>query len=429
MRRPWPLRALLTANAISIGGTAMTLLALPWFVLVTTGSAARTGIVAACETVPLVLAAGLSGPFIDRIGARRAAVLSDVLSAVGIALVPLLHDSVGLHFWQLCILVGLVGLVRAPGDTARHVMLPGLVALAQMPTERATSAYDGVSRGARMLGAPLAGALIAALGPAHVLLLDAGTFLLSAALITAALPPVPVESVSEHDGYFRQLREGVQGLRADRLLLGVVTMVMLTNMLDAAWSSVLLPVYSRNVLDSSVALGALFGVFSLGALVGTVLYGIVGPRLPRWPVFTAAFLVCGAPRFGLVAGDPPYELLLFAQLVCGLACGCLNPILTAISLERVPPALRSRVYGVSAAGSEAGMPLGALLAGVSVEGLGLQVALVITGVVYLAVTLTPLVWRSVWRQMDATRGRLATANEHLEADTDLVADLQGAQAR
>jgi MFS family permease len=422
MRRAWPLRALLTANAISIGGTAMTLLALPWFVLVTTGSAARTGIVAACETIPLVLAAGLSGPFIDRIGARRAAVLSDVLSAVGIALVPLLHDSVGLHFWQLCILVGLVGLVRAPGDTARHVLLPGLVTLAQMPTERATSAYDGVSRGARMLGAPLAGALIAVLGPAHVLLLDAATFLLSAALMAAALPAVPVERVSQHDGYARQLREGLQGLRADRLLLGITTMVMLTNLLDAAMASVLLPVYSRDVLDSSVALGAMFGAFGLGALVGTVLYGIVGPRLPRWPVFTVAFLVGGAPRFGVVASDPPYELLLVTLLVCGLACGCLNPILTAVSLERVPPALRSRVYGVSAAGAEAGMPLGALLAGLSVQSLGLRTALLIAGGVYLAVTLSPLVWRSVWRQMDATRGGLATGHV-------VVPDLQGAEQR
>src|SRR4051812_39157343 len=151
----------------------MTLLAVPWFVLQSTGSAAQTGIVGACETVPLVLASALGGPLIDRVGARRVAVGSDVFSGIGIALVPLLHATGALRFWQLCVLVALVGLTRAPGDTARAVLVPGLVRLAAMPLERATSAYDGVSRGARMVGGPVAGALIAAIGPADVLVVDA----------------------------------------------------------------------------------------------------------------------------------------------------------------------------------------------------------------------------------------------------------------
>lgn len=404
MRRPWPFRVLLTANAVSLAGTAMTLLALPWFVLVTTGSAARTGVVAACETLPLVLASGLGGPLVDRLGARRAAVLSDLLSGAGVALVPLLHATTGIAFWQLCLVVAFVGLVRAPGDSARHVLLPGLVDLAGMPVERATSAYDGVSRGARMIGAPLAGVLIAALGPAEVLVLDALTFAVSALLVGLLVPPAPVEPLAVGVGYVRLLREGLDGLRSDRLLLSITSMVMLTNLLDAAWASVLLPVYAREVLHSSVGLGTLFGVFGMGALVGTVLYGIVGPRLPRWPVFTLAFLVVGAPRFGLLAGEPPYEVLIAGQLLCGIACGCLNPVLTAVSLERVPPALRSRVWGVSSAGAEAGTPLGALLAGVGVAVLGLTATLLLTGVAYLIATLSPVLWRSTWQQMDATRG-------------------------
>ena len=403
MTERWPLRALLTANAVSIAGTAMTLLAVPWFVLVTTGSAARTGVVAACETVPLVLAAGLSGPLIDRLGARRAAVLSDLLSAVGIALVPLLHDTTGIAFWQLCVLVGLVGLVRAPGDTARAVMVPGLTALARIPVERATSAYDGVSRGARMVGAPLAGGLIALLGPAHVLLVDAVTFVASACLIGAAVPFRRTTDVVEDVGYFQQLREGVQGLRRDRLLLGITVMVMVTNLLDAAWATVLVPVYARDVLDSSFALGLLFGCFGLGALIGTVVYGLVGPRLPRWPIFTIAFLVCGAPRFGVLTVDPPLAVLLAMQLVCGLAAGCLNPILGAVDYERIPPALQSRILGVGFAAVLAGTPVGALMAGVAIEQVGLDAALLATGAAYLLATLSPLIWRSVWQQMDVTR--------------------------
>ena len=241
MTRPGPLRSLLAANAVSIAGTSMTLLALPWFVLVTTGSATRTGVVAACETVPLVLAAAGGGPLIDRIGARRAAICSDVASAAGVALIPLVHQTVGLAFWQLCLLVALVGLARAPGETARRCLLPGLVELAGTPVERATSAYDGVSRGARMIGTPAAGALIAVLGPANVLLVDALSFLVSAALVARSVPPAAPPAVSSELGYVSQLREGWRGLRADRLLSAVTAMVCLTNLLDAGFATCCCP--------------------------------------------------------------------------------------------------------------------------------------------------------------------------------------------
>jgi MFS family permease len=422
-RDPLPLRALLTANAVSITGTTMTLLAVPWFVLTTTGSAARTGIAAACETVPLVLASGLSGPFIDRFGGRRTAVMSDLLSAAGIAVIPLLHATVGLAFWQLCAVVAFVGLVRAPGDTSREVLVPQLVERAGMPMERATSAFDGVSRGARMLGAPIAGGLIAALGPADVLVVDVISFALSAALIRFAVPAFSHVAEVSTESYVQQLRGGLAGLRADRLLLGIVSMVMVTNLLDAAMGSVLMPVYARQVLGDSVALGVLYATFGIGALAGAFLYGVYGPRLPRWPVFTLAFLLVGAPRFGLLAIEPSYAVLIAGQVLCGLACGCLNPVLTAVEFERIPPAMQSRVFGVMSAGVLAGTPLGALLGGLGVAHLGLTNALLVAGAGYLAATLAPAVF-PVWREMDSTRSGLG--REHLEVDAHVVGDLQGA---
>ena len=396
-----PLHALLLANAISITGTAMTLLAVPWFVLVTTGSPARTGIVAACETVPLVLASALGGPLVDRVGPRLAAVGSDLLSAAALVVVPLLHLTTGLAFWQLCVVVAVVGLVRAPGETARTVLLPQVVG--DVPIERATSMYDGVSRGARMLGAPLAGVLIAVIGPAEVLLVDVATFVVSGLLLRAALPVVARQPEEHGETYLRRLLGGLAALRADRLLAGMVAMVMVTNLLDAAASAVLTPVYAREVLDSSVGLGLLYAAFGVGALGGTVLYGVYGPRFPRWPVFTAAFLLVGAPRFFSLAAHPPLALLLALQVVFGLACGCLNPVLAAVEYERIPAALQSRVFGVMTAGVLVGLPLGALLAGFAVDALGLDGALLLCGTLYLLATLSPVVWARTWRQMDTGR--------------------------
>ena len=401
-----PLAALLTANAVSTTGTTMTVLAIPWFVLDTTGSAARTGVVGACQLVPLVLASALGGPLIDRVGARRAAVWSDLLSAVGVALVPLLHATTGLAFWQLCLLVAVVGLTQAPGDTARAVLLPPLQRHAGVPLERATSAFDGVERGARMVGAPLAGVLIAALGPSGVLLVDAASFLVSALLLASAVPgSVRPAAAGEAVGrYLASMREGLTAVRRDGLITRITVMVMVTNLLDAAYGGLLLPVYARDVLGSSVALGVLAGCFGGGALAGTLVYGVVGPRLPRWPVYTAAFLVVGAPRYLVLAAEPPYPVVVVTALLVGFAAGAINPVLSAVEYERIPEELQSRILGVLTAGVLVGMPVGVLAAGLATEYLGLQVTLVGCAVLYLAATLAPL-GHPVWREMDRDRVR------------------------
>jgi MFS family permease len=399
-----PLRALLTANTISTVGTTMTLLAIPWYVLQTTGSASKTGIAAASETIPLALAAALGGPFVDRLGARRVSVISDVVSALAMAAIPVLDATVGLAFWQLCLLIAVVGFVRGPGDSARHLLVPGLARLADTPLERATSAYDGVSRGARMLGAPLAGVLIAIWGARNILLIDAGTFALSALLVQLLVSASvrPAVATEDPEPYLSQLRAGLRYVRRDRLIAGITSMVMITNLLDAAFASVLVPVFARDVLHSSVALGLIGGVFGGGALAGTVVYGIVGPRLPRWPVYTAAFLVAGGPRFFLLGAEPPMLVILAGCLFTGLLCGAINPVLSAVEFQRIPDAMQSRVFGATYAGCLIGMPIGAVGGGLVVDAFGIRAAMLTTGALYLLTTLAPLVF-PVWREMDAGR--------------------------
>src|SRR5918994_7650960 len=84
-----PLVALLAADAISLTGNAMGFVAIPWFVLVTTGSATLTGIVAALTFAPTVLATFFGGAIVDRLGFRRTSVMADVASGVTVAAIPL----------------------------------------------------------------------------------------------------------------------------------------------------------------------------------------------------------------------------------------------------------------------------------------------------------------------------------------------------
>ena len=112
-----PLAALLTANAISITGNRITQLAIPWFVLQTTGSVAKTGLAGFFTLLPVVISSALGGVIVDRLGLRRASVVSDVASGLSVLLVPVLFHTVGLPFAALLAVVLAGALLDAPGGS------------------------------------------------------------------------------------------------------------------------------------------------------------------------------------------------------------------------------------------------------------------------------------------------------------------------
>lgn len=399
---------LLAGAGISVLGTRMSFLAVPWFVLITTGSAAQTGLVAFAEMMPYVLTQGLAGPFIDRVGLRRVSVGTDVLAALALGAVPVLHalDRLGLPL--LCLCVAAAGVMRGAGDSARYLMVPAVTDAAAMPLERGAGLADGVERVAGLVGAPLAGFLIALTSAPLVLLVDAGTFLVSAAVVGWLVPRQPPaddgsaaapDAAPDAAGYLQQMREGLGFLRRDRLLMGITAMVLVTNLVDQALGSVLMPVWAKEQTGSAVTLGLMAGTFGAGAVLGNLLFTWLSPRLPRRLTFAWCFLLCGGPRIFALALLGSLSPILVVFFLCAIGTGGINPVLGAVEYERVPERLRARVLGASGALMWAGIPVGALAGGFGVEHLGLTNTLLLAGTTYLVTTLAPFVF-PVWREME-----------------------------
>ena len=133
MRRA-PLYALYVADVVSLAGNAVAQLAIPWFVLTTTGSAALTALAVFLNFLPLVIGGFFGGVIVDRLGFRTTSVVADVASAAAVAAIPLLHSTVGIELWQLMTLVFLGALLDAPGATARAALIPDLVELERAVT-------------------------------------------------------------------------------------------------------------------------------------------------------------------------------------------------------------------------------------------------------------------------------------------------------
>lgn len=381
-----PLYTLYTTSLISVTGDVLAALAVPWFVLQTTGSVTQTGITGFFSILPMVIAMVFGGTLVDRVGYKRISVLADLASGITMLLIPLLHLTIGLEFWQLLVLVFLGNLLDAPGGSARQAMLPELADAAGMSIERATGFTQALSRATRMLGAPLAGILIATISAPYVLIINAVTFFISAFGIQFFVPQHLFKQKHEvkQNSYWADLKAGFNFVRADSLLLSFIGVVMLTNMVDAAMSGVTHPYYFQEVYGSPVNLGFFTGVWAASALGGTLLYSWLGERYSRRWVFTISFMLCGINPI-VMAFMPPFAALLLMAALLGMAAGPLNPIIMVTLYARVPEEMRARVYGFTSAGAMMAMPLGALVAGYLLEWIGLQGALLLYGALYIIV--------------------------------------------
>ncbi len=168
-----PSLAFALAETLSISGTRLSTIAIPWLVLTTTGSPVLTGVVAMAEMLPYVVAKALSGPLIDRIGPKRLAIGCDLASVLVVGLVPATGRSLGGLGFEL-----LLPHRRRHGDAARAVRRRQARHGARhrqarcRPLERVTGVAGVIERLASTVGAAAAGGLIALIGPGLALALN-----------------------------------------------------------------------------------------------------------------------------------------------------------------------------------------------------------------------------------------------------------------
>jgi len=407
-----PLRAMLTANAISNLGNQFSNIAIPWFVLATTGSAGKMGLVAAAGLIPLIVSGALAGGLVERVGYRRMAVVSDLASGLAVAAIPALYLAGWLPFGLLLALVFLGALLDAPGMTARQSLYPDLAALAGMSLERANSLWMIARRVAAVFGAPLAGAAIAVIGAEGALLVNAASFAISAAIILAGIPALTAVRHERREHYLDELAAGLRFVRSDRLLVWMIVMSVLGGLLAEPLYAVVLPVYARDVFGSALDLGLMYSALGAGSIVGAVLYAFRGYRLPRRLVYVGGFTV-RALTFWVLVAIPPLWLVAGSVIVNAVALEPANPLSMTVMQERIPEQMRGRVFGLIAAISLAAMPAGMVIYGLLLEQIGLRATLVALAAANCAVVgamwLVPAFHRMYMPAEGALDARLALA--------------------
>jgi predicted MFS family arabinose efflux permease len=351
--------ALLVAEAVSSTGTAMTFVALPWFVLVTTGSAARTSIVLAVEIAPMAILGIPSGSVIAWLGARTTMLASDALRAPLIALVPLLHWTGHLTFAGLLVIVFAIGAFTAPYISSQRSIIPELFGDDETTVAKASGLMGGANQLPIVLGPAFAGVLVAWLGAPSVLVVDAVTYLFAfvcVALFVAAGRPIPGDESS------RGVLAGIRFLARDRLLGPMtLTVIVLDGAAGAIAVGVPLLAYTRYDRNPHVA-GLLFTGVGVGAVLGSVLVVKLLDRFAPLRLACVAIVLATAPLW-VIAAPVDWPVAFAAVALCGLFVPMVNAPIMGLLSTRPPAALRAKVMTAVMTATGLGSPVGRVAAG------------------------------------------------------------------
>src|SRR5215211_1045624 len=273
-----------SGGLVSIAGDWVLYAALPYFVYERTGSTVATAGMIVAELGPGVLLGSVAGVFVDRWSRKRVLVGANLLQAAVVAILLLVPHG---PLWLVFVVAFASSAVAAFAMPAESALLPTLVGEADLIPANALNALN--NRLARLIGVPVGGILLGALGLQAVVLVDSATFVAAALLIAPIAAPRPASldaaAAAARSAWAAFWHEWVDGLRLVRrertiaVIFGVLGLMTfggtMLDPLTVAWV--------RDVLHRGPEVYAwLITAHAASGIVGTLLVGRYGVRLtPR----------------------------------------------------------------------------------------------------------------------------------------------------
>jgi MFS family permease len=390
--------ALWTGQLISLFGDRVHQVALAFLVLGVTNSPLAMAMVFVAATLPNLLLSPFAGAFVDRWDQRDVMIVSDLLRAAAILLIPIVAVTNIYLVYPFVFLVTSVSIFFRP---ARVAILPRLVRQDELLT--ANSALWAGETFADIIGYPLAGIFVGFLGPALPLAfwLDAATYAASAVLIASIfVPPLrrgaatpDAADANKSGGVFAEMREGLAFLRSERVLFA--------NTIQAAFAqfaigalTVLTPVLVRDVIadphvEAKAAYAFLEAAIGLGNLIGGFTIGLIGARLAKGRTVILGYVLWGV---SMVAVAFAGNLLLAFGILFGAGIANMIFVIPSQTLfqERTPPELIGRVVSFRFALVFGSMTLAMGVGGLLAQVVGVVPVLAISGLVSIAAGLAGL---------------------------------------
>lgn len=341
-------------QGVSFVGDAISMVALIILVVQVAGSASAVGGVLVARLLP-TLASPLVGVLADRFDRRVILVTSDLARAALILGVMLTQN-----LFVLYALVFLMGVARTFFNPTIRAAFPSVVGGGDLT--RANALIGGTFSVSVMVGPALGGLLVATVGIGAAFVIDAATYLISAAFLSRI--PLARSGRSEGTSFAGDLRDGFSYLAGARVPLAIVVGAFLTILTvnTTVPAEVFLAKDAFGAGDAGY--GLLVGLWGGGMILGSALIALVGDRTDLIPVYFLSIFVSALALAGAGA-SPTFVLALIALLLAGAANGIDNVTTDTILQKRVPEELLGRVFSVRflsySAGEAIAYPAGGLI--------------------------------------------------------------------
>jgi DHA3 family tetracycline resistance protein-like MFS transporter len=375
-----PFALLWSGQTVSRLGDGLYSIALAWWVLEKTGSAAAMGVVLICSTIPMILFLLVGGVVVDRLPRVRLMLASDLLRGALVALIAFLAFQNWLELWQLFVLSALFGVVRAFFYPAYTAIIPDLVPAELLPS--ANSLRSISLQVAQIIGPGIGAAIVAFGGTPLAFALDGVSFAISAGCLVAlpktlaARPSAPAASSALQDA-----RQGISAVLASPWLWITIAIASLSTIFLDAPDGAAMPLLVKQHFGAQVGVYALFTTLAAIGSIGAALWLGHFKRLRRRGLLTyGAWLLAGLMivAIGLLTSVAGVSVAVFIQ---GAAVTTLGLAWMSTLQEFVPSDLLGRVSSIDMLVSSALVPIGYGIAGIAADRLGAAPVFILGGAI------------------------------------------------
>jgi MFS transporter, DHA3 family, macrolide efflux protein len=372
-------------------GDGVSKLALLWFVYSVTGSPMKTSVIGLLQTVPAIVLAPLIGVAVDRLPKKALLIVSDLVRALVLGLIPCWMAAETFTVSHLYVLVTLHAVATAVFGPALTAAVPSLVRPSQYTS--ANALLQSTTSVGIILGPALSGLGIAALSSQEVLCLNAATYAVAAACFVPIrfIPPTlhlvktPAVTSMLHD-----LADGFRYVMTGQPIFLLLTATAALYTFATSAFTTLFPVFGRKLLDlGPVEVGYLWSMLGAGLLVTSLALTAIS----AWSVRRRAHMiivssaVSGVALMAIVGAKQQVTAALLLALL-GAGIGVLTPIAWGILQELTPPHLLGRALAFYTMGAMAAAMAGISFFGWMTGQFGEAPALLAIGAAMFATTVT-----------------------------------------
>lgn len=375
-----------SGQLISQIGDGISKLALLWFVYAITGSPLKTSIIGLLQTIPPIILGPVIGVYVDRLPKKLLLIVSDLLRALLIGLIPCLIPVESFTVTVLYTLVLLHAIATAVFGPALTAAIPAIVPKTQFTA--ANALLQSTTSLGVIFGPALSGLGIAAYGSQEVLCLNAATYMVSAGFLVFVRFNDPHPKGISAGAPTTLLRDIIEGVRYSVVSQPIILLLTATAALYTFGTSALtalFPVFARKMFDlGPVEIGYLWSALGIGLLCTSVgLLWITDWTLKdRTRLIVATSALSGVAICALIGRPGPYQAGFLMGLI-GAGMGAFTPIAWGIIQELAPSHMLGRILGLYGTGAMIAAIVGISAFGWITERQGPETGLLGIGIVLL----------------------------------------------